>query len=311
MTDSITGRICLLVPFAALLLTGCSSSRIGYLATAIIHPTRPQAIELSDGYNADYYTFTLGDKNAIDTYLFFVTGSGHASVQFCRHYFKNLPGNVRVFALQKRYVKHWTTGIFEAPEGFHEAHCYSNWIRDYSDFVGRILSVKNSKIERIIIFGGSEGSAVASAVTANTPQITHLVSLGEGGMRGLDCFRIWKGGKAQRIDFDQVYQTVSKNPSTGAFFGQYTYRWWKEMLDMEPMQYLQTIEIPILFAMGEKDDMVPLESLYYLENEFKRLNKQNLTVKLYPDRTYPIFFSQNPAVDFVAHFQAEVSLFSG
>jgi len=28
-------------------------------------------------------------------------------------------------------------------------------------------------------------------------------------------------------------------------------------------------------------------------------------------RTYPIFFSQNPAVDFVAHFQAEVSLFSG
>lgn len=40
---------------------------------------------------------------------------------------------------------------------------------------------------------------------------------------------------------------------------------------------------PILVAIGGNDDMTPVESVNFLHGEFKRLNKGNLTVKIFPD----------------------------
>ena len=129
--------------------------------------------------------------------------------------------------------------------------------------------------------GMSEGGAVAPAIAAQIPQINGLVVLGDGGMKGLDAFRIW--GKRTGTDFDEIYKVVTENPVTDKFIGPYTYRYWKENLDEEPMQFLAGLDIPVYYAMGEKDGSVPLESLQYLQDEFVKLNKDNLTVKIYPD----------------------------
>jgi len=274
-----------------LFLAGCSSSRIGFLSTAIVHPIRPRTVELNDGFRADYYTFVLGNEDAVDTYLFFITGSGYASAQFCQHYLWHLPGNVRVFALQKRSVKHWTTGLFNAPEEFHETYFLSTLKKDHIGFVKQILSEKNIDGKRLVLFGVSEGSFIASAVAAEIPQITHLVSLGEGGMKGLDSFRIW--GKENGIDFDDVYRQVSQKPSIGEpKKGTFSNRWWKEMLEADPMPHLKSLSIPVLFAMGEKDNMVPVESLYYLQSEFGELEKDNLTVEIYTDCNHQLVDSK-------------------
>jgi esterase/lipase len=235
---------------------------------------------LSDGYKANYYTFNFGNQDSIDTYLFFITGSGHASVQYTRHYLKDLPGNVKVFTLQKRYVGHWTTGLFEPSKDFDKTYCISNLQRDQLEFVRYILAKENTQGKRVVVLGVSEGGVMAPAIAATIPEITHLVVLGTGGMKGLDSFKIW--GQKQGIDFEDIYQKV-KLGATDKKFLQYTYKWWLEMLKADPMKDLSRLDIPIFYGMGDKDDKVNTATLFYLRDEFIRLGKPNLTLQLYPD----------------------------
>ena len=271
----------LLVFFISLLVSGCATlSKARFLTTAILHPTPPHIIELSDGYKATYYTFTVGDKDRADTCLFFVTGSGNASAQFTRHYLKDLPGNVKVFALQKRYVSHWETGIFDPSEEFNAFYRISNLRKDHLEFVKYILSRETAPAKKIIVLGVSEGGSLAPAIAAGIPEITHMVVLGDGGMKGIDAFRIW--GSRNGIDFDNIYDKARSGPQNQKLFG-YTNSYWLDMLEDAPMDYLRNLNIPVYYGIGEKDDSMPVESVYYLRDEFDKLGKHNLTVKIYPD----------------------------
>jgi len=74
-------------------------------------------------------------------------------------------------------------------------------------------------------------------------------------MKGLDCMRIW--GATHGQDFDEVYEMVSREPTTEKFWGGYTYRYWLEILDAYPTEDLLQLEIPLLFCIGEDDEMTP------------------------------------------------------
>lgn len=263
-------------------LGGCSS-KIGLFVTANVNPLSPNGLVLSDGYRTTYYTIQKGNPDNVNTLLFFVPGSGHASLNYyIRSYFKELYGNVEIFSLQKRHISHRETGLFEASEEFHRHNHFFQWVKDQKEFINEILQNQNHSVKNVVIFGVSEGGNSAAALASAIPQITHLIILGSGGMKGIDSFRIW--GKRNNVDFDKFYKEVQKNPESvkKRGFGQ-TYKYWTSTISVDPMDYLAELEIPILVASGVKDEMSPVESAYFLSDEFKRLHKQNLTVKVFPD----------------------------
>ena len=264
------------------LISGCSSKMVMFIS-ANINPLPSHTLRLSDGYVATYYSIQKGNPDITDTLLFFVGGSGHVSHNYyLESYFSQLQGNIRIYALQKPHVGHRETGVFEASEAFDRSNYYAQLVKDQAEFIRSILNRDRSVEKRVVVFGVSEGGNIAAQLAAEIQQVTHLVTLGSGGMVGIDEFRLW--GKAHNIDFDRLYQEVKKHPDsiTHRALGQ-TYKYWASMLPVDPMQSLQKLTIPILAAIGAKDEMTPPASVNYLRDEFDRLGKKNLTLKIFPD----------------------------
>lgn len=274
-------RILILAIVVIVTLSGCSS-KLGLFVSANISPLEQNYVALSDGYEATYYKVQKGDRGKTDTIVFFVRGSGHASLNYyLESYFESLSGNVTVYALQKRYVGHRETGQFEASREFHEYNHYPQLVRDQKEFINSVIESDALSGKKVIIFGVSEGGNVAVELASEVPQITHLMVLGSGGMVGIDEFRIW--GEKYNIDFDRLYEQVKKNPESieRQAIGQ-TYKYWASVLPVNPMKSLQKISMPILVAVGGEDEMIPVESVYFMQKEFEKLGKKNLTVKVYP-----------------------------
>jgi pimeloyl-ACP methyl ester carboxylesterase len=264
-------------------LTGGCSTKVGMFVAATINPIKPSEIKLSDGYVATFYTLQKGSSETSDSILFFVGGSGHVSKRYyLRSYFEELPEKITIYALQKRFVGHGETGLFEPAESFHQYNDYPQLVQDQNEFIRFILTRQDHLSKRVIIFGVSEGGNIAVQLAAEIPQATHLIILGSGGMTGIDEFRLW--GKNRNIDFNQIYQVVEKDPDSieKKVLGQ-TYKYWASFLPVNPMDSLKRLEIPILAAIGSRDEMTPVESVSFLRSEFEKLGKENLTVKIFPD----------------------------
>jgi pimeloyl-ACP methyl ester carboxylesterase len=183
---------------------------------------------------------------------------------------------------KKRYVRHRETGEFTPSDDFYRYNHYPQLIKDQKDFIQTILSKQDHVGKQVIIFGVSEGGNISARLASELQLATHLMILGSGGMVGIDEFRLW--GKRYNIDFDLIYQDVKEHPnSIERMILGHTYKYWASVLPVDPMQSLKDLSIPILVAIGGNDEMSPVESVHYLKSEFKRLNKGNLTVKIFAD----------------------------
>ena len=270
-------RLQTLLVLCAFTVAGCSClEKVAYWGITTAYRVKPRHIELSDGYEALYYSFVRGDPDSVDTFLFFIPGSNRASLAFTPCYLKDLPGHVHVFALQKRYICDRCSHVSKPPDEYYQTHYFSNFLNDEVEFITTMLSRQETVPERVVIFGVSAGGTMAGAIAVQIPEINHVAVLGEGGMKGIDYFRIW--GDAHGHDFDEIYEMVKSEPTTERMWGGYTYRYWFELLEAEPMQHLGQLDIPLLFAMGEND---ALESLDYLREQFEGLGRDNLTTIVY------------------------------
>lgn len=270
-----------------LLVSGCSTMPSMFIS-ATINPLKPYSIKMSDDYHANYYVLNKGVDNDSGSILFFIGGSERASKNYyLKSYFKNIANSTTVYALQKRHIGHRETGLQEPSNSYHQNNHYVQLVKDQKEFIQSILSKINHSNKKIIILGVSEGGNIASQLASEVPQTTHLVTIGSGGMVGIEEFRAW--GKKQNINFDKVYEQVKKDPDSieKKILGQ-TYRYWSSVLPVKPMSSLKKLDIPILAIIGEQDEMVPVESVRFLSSEFERLGKENLTVKIVPDSNHAL-----------------------
>ena len=181
--------------------------------SANIDPLKPYEVKLSDGHVSTYYTVQKGEVKETDSLLFFVGGSGHVSHNYyLQSYFEELPGNITIYALQKRYVGHRETGLFHPSDSFARDNHYLQLVQDQKEFIQFILANSGQRDNRVIIFGVSEGGNIAAQLASEIPEATHLVMLGSGGMVGIDEFRLW--GQHHSINFDQIYQAVKQHPDS-------------------------------------------------------------------------------------------------
>ena len=278
--------------------------RINYFLTGIIRPAESHVISFND-HTLRYYSFTIG-TDVPDTYLFFIGGSGCVSLKYyLREYLKGLKGNIRVFALQKRGVNHYTTGIIGCSEEFYRNDYLEKWISDQELFINYILEHSEVKPEHVVILGVSEGCTTSAVLANRVPHITHLSMIGCGGMRFIDELRLLKHKGFISFDVDALYQKVMKEPtSTSGFVAGHTCRYWASLLEVDPVRFLIGLDIPIIVVMGDNDRSVPVESVLYLKRMFKRADRDNLTVVIYPGADHTL---SAPGMDYRLDFMKRLS----
>jgi pimeloyl-ACP methyl ester carboxylesterase len=243
------------------------------------------SFQYKDGGSSIYYSFTVGNALQPDTVVFFYGGTGCPSWKSVMPgYVSGLTVSARVFVLNKRFVPDRSTGLFDCGREFHLANNPDQWVADYSEFIMAQISSIAPKPKNIVLVGVSEGALIATKVAGLSSEITHLAIIGSGGYSMRESLATLKQRSAIWFDVDSGWKKIAADPRSieKDWYGN-PYRWWSDVMDIDPLPDFLKLNIPIIVGIGEKDESVPVESALFLESKFKEAGKNNLILKVYPE----------------------------
>ncbi|MFZ2405994.1 MAG: dienelactone hydrolase family protein [Methylobacter sp.] len=115
-------------------------------------------------------------------------------------------------------------------------------------------------------------------------KITHLAIIGSGGYSMRKSLATLAHRGAIGFDADEGWNKILSDPRSieQDWYGN-PYRWWSDVMDIDPLPDFLKLNIPIIVGMGENDQSVPVESARFLDAKFKEAGKNNLTLKVYPE----------------------------
>lgn len=157
--------------------------------------------------------------------------------------------------------------------------------------------IKNLQINGgIIAIGYSEGGQVVPKLATINNKVSKIVNIVGGGLNQLYDFITAERLKAQKgiisadsaqIKIDSLFlkfQDIYSHPqATDKFWIGHTYKRWASFSNDIPIDNMLKLDIPILLVAGGYDENSPITGLDYVELEFIRRNKSNLTYKVYPN----------------------------
>lgn len=180
-------------------------------------------------------------------------------------------------------------------EKYHRLNALEYRVRA-ADAVIHYLASERFDLEKIIVYGHSEGAPVAAKLGTVNTKITHIGFWGGNALPDFFDFILLDRKEnirqqqsdsitAKNIDdyillFKEIAQdTLNTVPSNTNEITEYTNkRWWSYA---EPSLYnLIKIEVPLYVQVATADENAPVESCYLIPLEFIRLGKKNLTFKV-------------------------------
>ena len=275
-------RLKWLVLWVGIALTGCTTvQRASHMYFG--QGPEPLTYQYSDGGSSTYYSFVLGDANKSDTFIFFYGASGCPSWKSVMpDYVKGISVNARIFVLNKRFVNDRSMGLFPCGQDFHLTNNPLQWVNDYLAFIEYQVSLVRPKPKNVVLVGVSEGAIPATRVAGISPLITHLAIIGSGGYSMRKSLNVLKEKGSISFNVESGWQKVITDPeSVEKYWYGNPYRWWRDVMDLEPLPDYLKLDIPILLGIGENDESVPVESALFLKAKFKQLSKENLKVIVY------------------------------
>ncbi|MDO9011192.1 MAG: alpha/beta hydrolase [Gallionella sp.] len=265
-------------------LSGCTTiQRTAHMYSSEAPP--PLSFQYKDGGSSIYYSFTAGNTSQPDTAIFFYGGTGCPSWKSVMPgYVSGLTVSARVFVLNKRFVPDRSIGLLDCGWEFHLANNPEQWVADYSEFIAAQLGSDAPKFKNVVLVGVSEGALTATKVAWLSPAITHLAIIGSGGNSMRKSLATLKQRGAILFDVESGWKKISADPRSieKDWYGN-PYRWWSDIMDIDPLPDFLKLNIPIIVGIGEKDESVPVESVLLLESKFKEAGKNNLILKVYPE----------------------------
>jgi len=161
------------------------------------------------------------------------------------------------------------------------------------DYLYEKLPIKEKEI---IAVGYSEGGQVVPKLALTNEKVTKIVNIVGGGLNQFFDFITASRLKAQKgiitqeqaqNEIDSLYQVFSeiyKNPNTTNKYWQgHTYKRWASFCKDVPLENMIQLDIPILVISCGYDENSLITGIDYVELEFLRKQKKNLTYKVYPD----------------------------
>lgn len=259
-----------------------------------------------DGGSSTYYAFAVGSAPTSDTLVFFYGGTGCPSWKSVMpDYVGGLTVNALVFVLNKRFVADRSTGILGCGRDFHLKNNPDQWVSDYSEFIAAQLAAVPTHPKNVVLVGVSEGAIPAAKVAGRSPAITHLAIIGSGGYSMRKSLATLGERGAIPFDVDSAWEKIAADPRSieKSWFGN-PYRWWSDIMDLDPGADFLALDIPILIGIGERDQSVPVESARYLKTKFTEAGKDNLTLRIYPAADHRL---NGNGVSYRTDFFAELS----
>ncbi len=231
-----------------------------------------------DGVTSTYYRAQFAADAPSDVIVFTYGGSGCVSWRdYMAGYFGGLTGRVTVLALNKRHVPDDASGR-DCRRTFSVDNHPRQWVADYMAFISEQLARAAERPRRVVLLGISEGSLVAAKVARSRRDITDLAIIGDGAwtMR-----RALEAGE-ERAAADAAWRDIAQDPdSLDKTWMGHPYRWWFDIMDLDPLPDYLSLTIPILVGFGEKDQSVPVASALALRDAFERAGRRNLTLRIY------------------------------
>jgi pimeloyl-ACP methyl ester carboxylesterase len=262
-----------------------------------------------DGKPRRYYHLHDSDAEGKTTPIVLVSGSG------CRDFasrvpsfFEHYPAPVDLYFLEK-------VGIEKGDDGEHCSETYNREdvlerrVGDTLSFIDIQPRLHSLAPRSLAIVGFSEGGTVAPLAAARSAKIGWLAVVGSGGLPQSEEFLVFAGrGVApyatlfSRAQFLQTYAAIKADPDSldKEFFG-HPYRYWSSHLFYDPLLTYAKLDIPVVVAMGEKDDSVPIESGRKLHVFFESHPGNKFTFVEYPDAGHAL---QAPERNYLPKFIA-------
>lgn len=161
------------------------------------------------------------------------------------------------------------------------------------DYLNKKLPIKDKEI---IAVGYSEGGQVVPKLALTNKKVTRVVSIVGGGLNQFFDFITASRLKAQKGTITQeqaqqeidsltsVFKDIYAHPTaTDKFWDGHTYKRWASFCLDIPLDNMLQLNIPILIIAGAYDENSPITGIDYIQLEFTRKQKQNLTYKVYPN----------------------------
>ncbi|MDN4631144.1 alpha/beta hydrolase [Sphingomonas sp. PsM26] len=105
----------------------------------------------------------------------------------------------------------------------------------------------------IVIFGGSEGGAVAALLAPLVPEARAVIVLSSGtGVRVGDLIRA-AVPPAMASEAPAVFAAAHERPTGRQRWGGLSYRWWDDAVDIIPARSLVQSTVPVLLIHGARD----------------------------------------------------------
>ena len=259
-------------------------------ASALAERKLDEATLQIDGQQRRYFRLhDVGPAKA--TPILLISGSG------CRDFgpriptfFERYPAPVDVYFLEKSGIEKGDTGE-RCSESFHRADYLERRVDDTLKFIDTEPQLKSQPPRSLAILGFSEGGSVAPIVASRSARIGWLATAGSGGLPQSEEFLIFTdrgvapyASMFPRKQLLQTYAAIKADPKNldKEFFG-HSYRYWSSFLFYDPLPTYARLDIPIIAAMGEKDDSVPIESGRKLRRYFAAHTDKNFTFIEYPN----------------------------
>jgi dienelactone hydrolase len=249
-----------------------------------------------DGQARRYYRLHDTEGAGKGTPILLLSGSGckdfGSRIPF---FFERYPAPLDVYFLEK-------TGIHKGDDGetcsagYNQADFLERRVRDNLAFIDSAPVLATLGARSLAVLGFSEGGTVAPLVALRSPKIGWLATGGSGGLPQSEGFLIFAdrgvapyANPLSREIFLKTFAAIKADPDSleKEFMG-HPYRYWSSHLFYDPLVTYSQLDIPMIAAMGERDESETIESGRALRDYFARRPDRNFTFIEYANASHAL-----------------------
>jgi pimeloyl-ACP methyl ester carboxylesterase len=262
-----------------------------------------------DGKQRRYYHLSDPAAVSLGRPILLVSGSGCGDFAIrLPAFFDRYQGAVNVYYLEKSGVGKGADGSSCSAE-FQANDQFAERLSDHLKFINQEPELKRTPLRSIAVVGFSEGGAIAPYIARDSKKIGWLATVGSGGLRQSEEFLIFADRGVEpyakpfsRAYFLGIYAEINSDRTSlqKEFFG-HPYAYWSGYLFADPFSVYADLDIPIVAAMGEKDDSVPIESGRALRDYFLKHPEKDFQFVEFPGANHGLRSEgRNGLLEFIA-----------
>jgi pimeloyl-ACP methyl ester carboxylesterase len=169
-------------------------------------------------------------------------------------------------------------GFADCPPAFHAGHTVGQRVADY---IAVLAELRRTADAPLVLFGGSEGGlAVAMLAEQSKPAATILLSSATGiPFAEMVLSTAPAEGHAT---IEAGFAAARADPQGTTLFAGSSHRFWADILDRIPAEYMLSSSSPFLIIQGGRDTSSPVAAARTTADRFAAAGKCNLTYWEFP-----------------------------